>query len=156
MMSKQTFWNSSSWGEGNIGTPIMSDIVDVVKSGYMSLKIEIPPGNNSRANIFHKFSSIQDWSKNEYIILQFYGQCTNKAIEFVIKDAKGKKQWWIFKDEFLGWKQLTIPLNSSLGWKQSDDYTDLSNIQSIDLHFTPELGDIFFLDKIIRREIQKG
>lgn len=152
---QEDFWNSSCWGTGTIGAPILSSNTEIIKHGIDSLKVEIPSGNCKRASISHVFDPVQDWSNAKYVILYLYGRNTSQVIDLLIIDSTDKAQRWEIKDDFLGWRQLIIPLNSDLGWTDWGEpgFTQLSDVQRIELRFTPNVGDVWFLDHIKVREI---
>lgn len=149
------FWSSSCWGAGTIGLPILEPNLEIVKHGNNSLEVEMIDGNCHRASVSHMFGQVQDWGDDDYIIFYMHGSNTSQYVDFLIIDSVGRGQRWGIVNDFLGWREIILPLNPDFGWQDWDEpeFPLMSEIMKIEFRFTPESGDIYLFDYIKIRDI---
>jgi hypothetical protein len=104
-------WTSVGLGRGNISAPILTNDYFTKISGNNSLKIQVANGSYAQWQISYLFKTPQDWRNYDFITFYWYGYGDGKSyiIELLAPDSSNYF-WFMFIDEWKGWKKVIIPL----------------------------------------------
>jgi len=109
------FWQLQLIGKGNI-TFSISDETEVKKRGTSGLQVTISPGEHERATLRHVWDEPLDFSEATYLMLFVNGANTKIQYDIIFrgatKDPFGDYFSYRVTDNFYGWKQLIVPLDS--------------------------------------------
>lgn len=98
-------WQVYTWGTGSYGINI-SDDTSVVKKGNNSLRMDIIAGTNSNVGVIRTYSPAQDFSKQDFVVIWWYGANSGDTCQIRFITSSGnyyQKQW---TDNFSGWQRL--------------------------------------------------
>jgi hypothetical protein len=104
-LTEKKFWQLYAFGNGEYGLNLQIE--------NQSLRITAGKGIYKCVGIRHVFNTPQNWSNVAYIYLYWYGKNTGTKWQIVIS-APDDLNWFgfDFKDDFLGWKLILVPLNA--------------------------------------------
>ncbi|MCD6563108.1 MAG: hypothetical protein J7K23_04215 [Thermoproteales archaeon] len=107
----------------------LSKVTSPVYHGSYAIKVSITSGSCKWVKVKRVYSTNQDWSSKDFLVINWYGQNTGRKISIFLSAPNwDNRQEWYFYDNFSGWKQLVFPLRKG-------DYEvgtpDLSNIAEV-------------------------
>jgi hypothetical protein len=81
--------------------------------GKDSLRVAIQNGSYERFTLRHEYDENQDWSKMNYMTMEWYGSASGNNINIVVDGGSVNPNAFVyhFEDDFVGWKETVIPLS---------------------------------------------
>jgi hypothetical protein len=148
---QSSFWSVRALeGNGSIGLPVISDDSSTKVSGNNGLKITVQNGTYARWQITHKYTSLQDWSSQDYITFYWYGADTNKTLSVEIKSDIKSYNYYVYNfiENWTGWKRIIISLQNPSAASKSPP--DLARVNEIDIGFwlSSNVAGTFWLDQV--------
>jgi len=118
-------------GTGSIDATL-TKIESPVYHGSYAFKITFTDGTYENVYLKREYATSQDWSNKDFLVINWYGQNTGHGIYIRIAAPDwGNQRYFVFYDNFDGWKQLVFPLR-----KGEDIGTpDLSQVTAVQLCF---------------------
>jgi len=120
----ENFWMPAFWGEGNLFKPILTEEISNKVKGASSLKVTVLTGGSyGRSGIQHIYSSTQDWSGEDFLVIYLYA--SNRGGKWYINvecPDNNNYYHYVVNADFEGWKKFVIPLGAfkpvgSPSWK---------------------------------------
>ncbi len=144
----ETFWNTTNWGSGSIGTPTLYEELTIVKTGISSTKSYGNSGSGSQGVIYHDFVAHQNWGNYTVLTFWIYGANSGNNIDLTMRGTTGGDYVEkIFNDNFVGWMIFSVILDKDWsGWSGSSgnfQKTDVSQIAFGNLGVS-----VFYLDNL--------
>ena len=107
-----SFWTPISGGSGGIDISV-ADQSGTVHSGTSALRYQIVAGTKASVDIYHNYTSSQDWSGYGALDFWWYGRNTGARFDIRILGPDLSNQFSSsFADDFMGWQKVTLPMGS--------------------------------------------
>jgi len=143
--NQTAFWHVTSWGNGTIGAPALSDDAETKTKGTSSLKIVVGSATKSHWVLRHDFATYQDWSGKESFSFSWHGNNTGASIRLFIRAPDlNNTSYHEFIDDFSGWKRFVFPINKFIVWRGSPNWSKVKTV-----HFEGKTKGLWFLDRVI-------
>jgi hypothetical protein len=106
------FWAVDRIHNGTIDVSLSDDQVMKI-DGKDSLRVAIQNGSYERFTLRHEYDENQDWSKMNYMTMEWYGSASGNNINIVVDGGSVNPNAFVyhFEDDFVGWKETVIPLS---------------------------------------------
>lgn len=107
------FWNATAWGNGTIGTPVLSSMISTQKGVTRYLQVSVSSGNAANWGLYHIYDQPADWSTAKYISFWWCGNSSGgKFTIYAHLPTANDVAIATIKDDWSGWAHVVIPLSS--------------------------------------------
>jgi hypothetical protein len=103
-------WTSSGIGVGNISSPQLTLNSSVRVSGDSSTQIDVESGTFGYWQVSKNYTSTINANNFDFISFYWYGRNDGKNYVLQYHSDPVSNYWYYFKDSWIGWKKVLIPM----------------------------------------------